>query len=552
MANRITEMTAGGALQGTELLEMSQRSASVTISGTTLSAAAADNSINDSADGFTGAGFVTGDRVTVSGFTEGANNIFAGVLESVAAGKLVIAAPEGDAIVDEAAGDTVTVTKWVTRRTTAQEVADLGGGDVAIEDDDTPVIAAASTLNFTGPGVTVTDAGSGQADIAITGGGGGGGGGGSTMQTAAFSHSVAANVAGGAATTGAFTTRVLNTQDANSISGASLASNQITLPAGTYRVSGFQEFYRTQITKTRLHNVTDDVALVQGSTLFTNEADSGAPSSMQGVFTLTAAKVLEFQYEAQGSFNTNALGVLDPNDPATFAKIVFEKIDDFGGGSGAIPDVAVVKAWAEVDGVGGATVSASGNVASVVRNGDGDYTINFTTAMADTNYHVVLSGRFPDDTLNLSNVPSLNVRRSAGAKATGSIRIQAMAAYSTAVDCEFNIAILVRETVGGLGSSFIEAGAAVNLLSANIARLQRFTTVGAKTLTVQPDATEAIPQDAEFYGANRAASGNLTIVAGSGVTINVPAGGSLVINPGGTYTLKRVAVDEFDLMGQTA
>lgn len=61
---------------------------------------------------------------------------------------------------------------------TALEFADeSGGGDVAVEDDGTSIVAAATTLNFTGAGVTVTDAGSNQVDIDIPGGGGGGGGG---------------------------------------------------------------------------------------------------------------------------------------------------------------------------------------------------------------------------------------------------------------------------------------------------------------------------------------------------------------------------------------
>ena len=44
-----------------------------------------------------------------------------------------------------------------------------GGGDVAVEDDGSSVVAAASTLNFTGDGVTVTDAGSNQVNIAVPG-----------------------------------------------------------------------------------------------------------------------------------------------------------------------------------------------------------------------------------------------------------------------------------------------------------------------------------------------------------------------------------------------
>jgi hypothetical protein len=37
-------------------------------------------------------------------------------------------------------------------------------------------------------------------------------------------------------------------------------------------------------------------------------------------------------------------------------------------------------------------IRASGNVTSVLRNGTGDYTITFTTAMSDANYSVLLTG----------------------------------------------------------------------------------------------------------------------------------------------------------------
>ena len=47
----------------------------------------------------------------------------------------------------------------------------------------------------------------------------------------------------------------------------------------------------------------------------------------------------------------------------------------------------IAKAWASWTGSTGA-IRASFNVSSVTRNGAGDYTVNFTTAMADANYSV--------------------------------------------------------------------------------------------------------------------------------------------------------------------
>ena len=51
------------------------------------------------------------------------------------------------------------------------------------------------------------------------------------------------------------------------------------------------------------------------------------------------------------------------------------------------------KAWVNFNGTSvsgtNCAIRASGNVSSVVRNGTGDYTVNFTTAMPDANYAIV-------------------------------------------------------------------------------------------------------------------------------------------------------------------
>lgn len=46
------------------------------------------------------------------------------------------------------------------------------------------------------------------------------------------------------------------------------------------------------------------------------------------------------------------------------------------------------RAWVNFNGTGTVAIRASGNVSSITDNGTGDYTINFTTAMPDTNYSV--------------------------------------------------------------------------------------------------------------------------------------------------------------------
>ena len=44
------------------------------------------------------------------------------------------------------------------------------------------------------------------------------------------------------------------------------------------------------------------------------------------------------------------------------------------------------KAWCNFNGVGTVAIRASYNVSSITDNGVGDYTVNFTTALADANY----------------------------------------------------------------------------------------------------------------------------------------------------------------------
>lgn len=115
--SRLQQYTAAGTLTGDELLILAQLSTSVTITAATISAQASDNSYNDSGNGFVTAGFAAGDAVRVLGFTGNtANNIVSGVLTSVAAGKIIVGGTDGDVIVDDAAGESVTVTKWDTRR----------------------------------------------------------------------------------------------------------------------------------------------------------------------------------------------------------------------------------------------------------------------------------------------------------------------------------------------------------------------------------------------------------------------------------------------------
>jgi hypothetical protein len=76
-----------------------------------------------------------------------------------------------------------------------------------------------------------------------------------------------------------------------------------------------------------------------------------------------------------GSGITNIAVSIDPN--ANFA---------FNSGYGSAATAYGCRAWVNFDGTGTVAIRASGNVSSITDNGTGNYTVNFTTAMPDTNY----------------------------------------------------------------------------------------------------------------------------------------------------------------------
>ena len=84
-----------------------------------------------------------------------------------------------------------------------------------------------------------------------------------------------------------------------------------------------------------------------------------------------------------------------------------------------------IVAWCEFNGNFASTQSpnAGFNVSSITKNASGDYTVNFTSALANTNY--VVSGYAQLDTTNNTSNYNLyiGVPRRSGAKATGSCRI---------------------------------------------------------------------------------------------------------------------------------
>jgi hypothetical protein len=76
----------------------------------------------------------------------------------------------------------------------------------------------------------------------------------------------------------------------------------------------------------------------------------------------------------------------------------------------------------------------------------------------------------------------------------------------------------------------------------------RFTSTGAKTCEF--DVAEGFAAPEEYHVANRGASGNLTLTV-TGVTLNPPKGGTLVLEPGDTVSVKFVSSSVADVFGST-
>jgi hypothetical protein len=108
------------------------------------------------------------------------------------------------------------------------------------------------------------------------------------------------------------------------------------------------------------------------------------------------------------------------------------------------------RAWVNFDGTkdttGAASTSntnrlirASGNVTSVLRNGLGDYTITFTTAMPDANYAVLGSVAGSTTADQRSFITASNA-----ALAAGSVRVLCVDVNNTVNDCNSQQVVILR------------------------------------------------------------------------------------------------------------
>lgn len=137
---------------------------------------------------------------------------------------------------------------------------------------------------------------------------GGGGGSGLFDALVVLRDEKSTGTGGGSITSDTWTTRDLNTEAADTASICTLSSNQFSLPAGTYWLTGFAPFYRADTVKLRIRDITNTATLLIGGPGLSNDSDNSAISCpIAGMFTLSGTTTLELQCKvdnAQGGTST--------------------------------------------------------------------------------------------------------------------------------------------------------------------------------------------------------------------------------------------------------
>lgn len=138
------------------------------------------------------------------------------------------------------------------------------------------------------------------------------------------------NTGGGAFTSGSWVTRVLNTKVVDTGSNCTLASNQFTLSAGTYRIRASAPAALVNNHQIRLQNITAGTTLIVGTSEYANVAGVGQSRSfVMGRFTVAASQALAIQHQcntsnalttglgAQANFTTEVYCVVELEKEAT-------------------------------------------------------------------------------------------------------------------------------------------------------------------------------------------------------------------------------------------
>lgn len=130
----------------------------------------------------------------------------------------------------------------------------------------------------------------------------------SNSQTVFIKNVQSSGVDGGTFSSGSWVTRVLNTVE-NPQTWASLASNQITLNAGTYEIEAEAVGVGVTNHQAQLYNISDSIVTLPGSSEFSSSTQASSTwSKISGNFTISSSKIFEIQHQCGTTNNTIGLG----------------------------------------------------------------------------------------------------------------------------------------------------------------------------------------------------------------------------------------------------
>jgi len=138
-------------------------------------------------------------------------------------------------------------------------------------------------------------------------------------------------------------------------------------------------------------------------------------------------------YQPATPDGTLRIGVGNADSPTEIAQFtssgLVSGVSKLDTATGSAPSYSA-RAWVNFNGTGTVAIRGSGNVTSITDNGTADYTVNFTTAMPDTNYSANMSANFSRTIGNGRLNASLRTRN------TSSIRMQSIGDDGNSYDSE--------------------------------------------------------------------------------------------------------------------
>ena len=140
-------------------------------------------------------------------------------------------------------------------------------------------------------------------------------------------HELNSGTGGGTYTNGAWRTSPFNIVKINEIPGASLASNQIILPAGSYHVSGHRMVASNVGIASRLYDTTGAVSIAVGQSTYFNSITT-SQSHFSGFFTLGVTSTIEHQIIGNNTVATTGFGnPVTLGAPEVYGNITITKVN---------------------------------------------------------------------------------------------------------------------------------------------------------------------------------------------------------------------------------